>query len=129
MVAMITTSKLDDLRPAGIAPRQTDCSHCCFCTRRRESYFFDRGHGLNNYLGQFYFSCGWRAEACSAFEHVFQRSHNLWVSMSGNKRSPRAHIIDVFFPIYVNNVATSAPLDKQGTPANCAPGAHGTVHA
>src|ERR1051326_8323644 len=93
-----------------------------------QPHHFDRGHGVDDGIGELDLLFGGRPEAGADGERAFQRLENLRMPVAEQQRSPATDVIDVLVAVGIEDVRALAARDESRLAAYAAECAHRRIH-
>ena len=109
---VVAARELDDLRPAGVRPREPHGAHHGLGARRDEPHLLERGHGGAHLAGQLELDLGRRPERRALRRSRRDGGDHVGMGVAGDQRAPRLHPVDVAVAVDVPHLA-AGPADQE----------------
>ena len=117
---MITTVEFDDLVAADESARETNGGHRSFSAAVDHADLLDRRHPVTDQLGELDLEWIGNSKTQTARRGVANCiDHDLW-SVTKNRRTPTADVVDILFSINVPDFRTARTLNEKRFAANIA---------
>jgi hypothetical protein len=128
-VAVITALELDDEGSAAEAARQAQRAHHRLGARAHEPHLLDRGHRPREHLRHLELDGRRGAEGKAAAGCVAHRGDDVGVAMSEDHRPPRANVVDVLAPVFVDEARAPRLAEEHRSAPDGPKGAHRGIDA
>mmetsp|Transcript_15205 Transcript_15205/g.35590 ORF Transcript_15205/g.35590 Transcript_15205/m.35590 type:complete len:361 (-) Transcript_15205:349-1431(-) len=103
-MAVVAPLKLDDRVALGVGPHQPDHAHASLGAAVGEAHHLDRGHGVDDHLGQLVLQYRRCAEGGALLQLLRQCLQHVVICVPYDGRAPSANVVDVLVAIDVPSV-------------------------
>ena len=128
-VAVVAAFKFHDQIAPGVAARQTQRAHRRLRAGGDHAHHLHRWDQLADQRRHLSFQLRRHAKGRAVFKSLLDRSHNRWMAVSQDQRTPGADHIHIGLTVDVDDVGTFAVLHEDRCLADSLEGAHWAVDA
>ena len=117
-MAVVAAFKLDDRVASGKATREADGAHRGLGARTHQSHHVEAGQHLAEQFGYLDLASVGAPKDRPFERRLLYRANHRWMSVTGNRRAPGAHVVDVGSPVGIPYPAALGALDEAGRAAD-----------